>query len=258
MTKTFDRHYVDIGEGQVLVFQHGLGAHLGQVQGLLEGLEGVRLICMDCPGHGQSPLAADYEPSFSAYTHDVLRLLDHLGIEKAVFGGISMGSGIALHTAIHHPNRVEGLILVRPAWLDTGTPENLVELKDIVDFLDQPDGKQQFEQIPAFQKIKTSLPNAANSILGMFNRDQQEATPRILTAMVNDAPLASLSQLAGVSQQTVVIGNEDDPLHPLEFARVIDAGLPNSQLEVVISRYIHDRQHREEVRRIVSSFLTHI
>ena len=253
---TFDLNYIVSGAGQPFIFQHGLGANATQPQSLIGELPGWQAISMDCRGHGMSELPDGYDPSFSAYAGDVMRLMDHLEIDQAVFGGISMGAGISLHMATYHPDRVKGLILVRPAWLDKGMPPNLEELKDIVDYLDRPNGKEQFSQIPAFQKIQQELPNAANSILGMFNRDQQASTPRILTHMVNDAPIQDLSLLAQVSQPAVVIANEDDPLHPFEFGPIISDRLGNSELKTVISRYIHDAQHRQEVRQIIASFLS--
>ena len=81
------------------------------------------MIAMDCRGHGQTE--ANLDPSrisFAQFAEDLAMLLNSLSIERAVVGGISMGAGVALAFALAHPERVNGLMLVRPAWLDASLP----------------------------------------------------------------------------------------------------------------------------------------
>lgn len=66
---------------------------------------------LDLPGFGRSTL-----PSVAFAQHDVvLRLMDHLGINRAVLIGASFGGGVALDVALVAPDRVRGLILAAPA-----------------------------------------------------------------------------------------------------------------------------------------------
>ncbi|NOG51387.1 MAG: alpha/beta fold hydrolase [Chloroflexi bacterium] len=66
---------------------------------------------LDLPGFGRSTL-----PSAAFAQHDVvLRLMDHLGINRAVLIGASFGGGVALDVALVAPDRVRGLILAAPA-----------------------------------------------------------------------------------------------------------------------------------------------
>ena len=251
----FDQNYIVKGKGRPVVFQHGLGSNVEQAEGLLGGLEGIKLISMDCPGHGQSVLPDGYEPSFEAYARDLLHLLDQLKIKKAIFGGISMGSGIALHMAVHHPERVEGLILVRPAWLASGRPRNLEILLELLPFLDQENGKKQFAQTASLQNIQSWLPNAANSVLGMFERDQQATTGQVVSHIVRDAPIPMMLDLEKVSVPCLIIANHEDPLHPYELAEEIAEYFPETEVQEVVSRYVDDGTHREEVRALVAVFL---
>lgn len=252
----FDFNYKIKGEGNPLFFQHGLGANLKQAQGLLSEIEGHQIISMDCPGHGKSVLTADYTPSFDNYSDEVIRLMDHLKIKRATFGGISMGAGISLNIALRYPERVEKLIFVRPAWLAKGRPKNLLILLKIAHLIGHNDGQEQFEEMEDFQKIKDELPNAAASIMGMFSRDQGVATQRILRKMVNDAPFSDLNALENIEQPCLSIGNDDDPLHPLSMAISIYNALGNSKLKKVTSRYINNSKHKKEVTEAVSSFLS--
>jgi pimeloyl-ACP methyl ester carboxylesterase len=182
--------------------------------------------------------------------------MDHLEIDRALFGGISMGAGISLYIALRYPERVAGLILVRPAWLARGNPANLEILKDLVGYLDMPDGEARFAQTAPFRQIQDALPQAAASIAGMFSRQQQAATHRILTHLVADAPIPEMESLAGISQPSLILGNQDDPLHPLEIAMEIAAVIPHSKMKTVTSRYVDAAKHRQEIRAHVLTFLT--
>ncbi|MFE7115693.1 alpha/beta fold hydrolase [Streptomyces sp. NPDC057654] len=70
---------------------------------------GVRAIALDLPGHGDAHVPADRE---SAPWTDVLETLDHLGADRFVLAGNSLGALTALQAAVTAPERVEGLVLV--------------------------------------------------------------------------------------------------------------------------------------------------
>jgi pimeloyl-ACP methyl ester carboxylesterase len=73
---------------------------------------GLRVIALDNRGHGQSQKL--YEPALyhsSLMAGDVLRLLDHLGLERADVMGYSMGARIAAHLALEAPARLRSLIM---------------------------------------------------------------------------------------------------------------------------------------------------
>jgi len=72
---------------------------------------GRRVIGMDNRGHGQSGKphdSADYGPNMLG---DVLRLLDHLGIDRVDYVGYSMGSQIGVRLLIQEPRRVRRAVL---------------------------------------------------------------------------------------------------------------------------------------------------
>lgn len=71
-----------------------------------------RVARFDARGHARSPAPIEAD----AYTPDVFaadlgRILDRIGIERAVVGGLSMGAGTALRFALDRPERVAGLVL---------------------------------------------------------------------------------------------------------------------------------------------------
>jgi pimeloyl-ACP methyl ester carboxylesterase len=117
-------HYTVQGSGPPLVLIHGLHSS-AQMNWTLPGTTAAlvkthKVIAMDCRGHG----ASDKPESESAYgvamVEDVVRLLDHLGIQKAHIAGYSMGGMIALKLAVMHPERCESLLLCGMGWLRDG------------------------------------------------------------------------------------------------------------------------------------------
>ena len=109
--------YLDEGEGAPIVLVHGFASSLkvnwvdpGWVSTLTRA--GRRVIALDNRGHGQSSKL--YEPE--AYripnmSEDLIRLLDHLKIERADVMGYSMGGRITAFTAARTPERVRSAIL---------------------------------------------------------------------------------------------------------------------------------------------------
>src|SRR5262249_57034897 len=97
----------------------------------------IRLLCLDARGHGQTqPLGDPSALTFDVFADDLVALLDCLGIGQAIIGGISMGAGVALNIAVRYPERVAGLVLSRPAWLDGPMPpENVARYAAIARLL---------------------------------------------------------------------------------------------------------------------------
>ena len=248
-------NYTRSGSGKTLLFHHGLGADQSQAHRLFEGFEGLDLICPDALGHGNSLYRESSPPSFIQYADDVMDVLDKEGVDTCIFGGISMGSGISLNIALRFPKRVKALILVRPAWLDKGRPENLEILLSIAEVINHPAGKTTFENSEEFLKVKADLPKAAASIMGQFSRSQGNYTAEVLNHLVKDKPFDRMSDLANISIPTLILGNDDDPLHPWEMAEEIHRAMPGSKLQKLVSRYIDDTQHKKEAQAAISAFL---
>jgi pimeloyl-ACP methyl ester carboxylesterase len=81
----------------------------GEVLPLLA--EGRRVIGVDLQAHGRT---ADIERpmTFETMAYDVAALIEHLGLGEADVMGYSLGGGVALQTAIRHPEVVRKLVLV--------------------------------------------------------------------------------------------------------------------------------------------------
>jgi pimeloyl-ACP methyl ester carboxylesterase len=116
--------YMDVqpsrSNSKTVVLLHGknfFGAYWGQVIKDLSD-HGYRVIVPDQVGFGKSS-----KPVFLQYTFELLatntrRLLDHLGVTRAIVLGHSMGGMLATRFALMYPQRIEKLILENPIGLE--------------------------------------------------------------------------------------------------------------------------------------------
>jgi 3-oxoadipate enol-lactonase len=106
-------NYEDTGGDRVpIVLAHGILMDREMFAPQIEAAEaGSRFITWDARCHGETENTAD-PFSYWDLADDLKGLLDHLGIEQAVIGGMSQGGFVALRFALRYPERVSGLILV--------------------------------------------------------------------------------------------------------------------------------------------------
>jgi pimeloyl-ACP methyl ester carboxylesterase len=97
------------------VFVHGLAATADVWREQAERLRGsYRVVRYDLRSHGASE-AIDLPCTRSDLASDLVAVLDRAGIERAVLVGHSAGGVVAMQTALDHPSRVSGLVLVGTA-----------------------------------------------------------------------------------------------------------------------------------------------
>jgi 3-oxoadipate enol-lactonase len=138
-------NYTDYGGGgTAVVLSHGFLMDASMFDAQVAALAPeYRVITWDQRSHGGTLASGPF--SYWDSARDVLALLDHLGIERAVLGGMSQGGFLSLRAAMLAPERVPGLILIdsqagtedeanRPGyeqlhqiWLDQG-PEPVQEV----------------------------------------------------------------------------------------------------------------------------------
>jgi pimeloyl-ACP methyl ester carboxylesterase len=125
-------YYEIHGAGQPLVLLHGGFASTGMFGELLPLLAKDRqVVAVDLQGHGRTA-DIDRPIRLELMADDIAALIKHLGLEQADVMGYSMGGGVALRTAIQHPELVRKLVVVsipfkRSAWY----PENLANMDQV-------------------------------------------------------------------------------------------------------------------------------
>src|SRR3982074_3167663 len=110
-------HYEVHGIGPPLLLTHGYSSTSAMWHGQIEALSRHhKLVLWDMRGHGQS----DYPDEPAAYSEaltvaDMAALLDEVGAERAIVGGLSLGGYMSLSFYRAHPDRVRALLII-----DTG------------------------------------------------------------------------------------------------------------------------------------------
>ena len=125
-----EMYYEIHGTGEPLILLHGgVGAieMFGEVLPLLA--EGRQVIAADLQAHGRTA-DIDRPLSFESMADDIAALIEHLGFAKADVMGYSLGGGVALQTAIRHPEVVRKLVVVStPFERDGWYPEILAGME---------------------------------------------------------------------------------------------------------------------------------
>src|SRR5919112_5233147 len=105
------------GEGpDPLVCLHGITAQHRAFNALARNLvPDYSLAAVDLRGRGDSE-KPESGYGLDAHASDVVRVLDHLGLESAVLVGHSMGGFVALQTALRYPDHVRALVLLDGGW----------------------------------------------------------------------------------------------------------------------------------------------
>jgi pimeloyl-ACP methyl ester carboxylesterase len=256
-------HYRDEGAGLPFVFQHGLGGDADQPLSFFESdlrdNPPFRTIALDCRAHGKThPVGPVESLTFSCLTDDVIVLMDRLQVAQAVVGGISMGAGIALNLALRYPERVRGLVLSRPAWLDRPSPENLSVLSTIAALIREcgaVGGRERFLRTREYAMMMDASPDVAKSLLGQFDHSRAEETVAKLERIPQDAPCRDRSQWASISVPVLVLANRQDPVHPVEYGEKLAAAIPGAELQIITPKSVSIENHYSDVRKTIRDFI---
>jgi pimeloyl-ACP methyl ester carboxylesterase len=99
------------GDGPPVVLSHGFLMDHSMFDAQVDALrDAFRMITWDERGFGETEAKTPFTYYDSA--DDCIGLLDHLGIDQAVLGGMSQGGFLALRAALNHPERVKALVLM--------------------------------------------------------------------------------------------------------------------------------------------------
>ena len=258
-------NYLDEGDpsGRPFVFQHGLGGDVYQPAGIFPPPSGVRLLSLDCRGHGKTyPLGGTHKLSFSSFADDVAALMDHLDLQRAVVGGISMGAGVALNVASRYPQRVVGLVLSRPAWLDSPRPENVKAYPVIAQLLREHGaklGRELFEGTEEFAELERAAPGAGRSVVSsQFGRPRAREYAPVLESLAGDAPVRDRAQWREMRAPVLVLASWQDPTHPHSYAEILARELPSAQLAELTPKVEDEGRHAQDARAAIAGFLERI
>jgi pimeloyl-ACP methyl ester carboxylesterase len=219
------------GEGdRLLVYMHGLLLDAGVNRGIAQALaqRGNRVVLLDLLGHGHSDKpdhATEYR--FDLYARQVLALLDHLGVEQAVLGGVSLGANVSLQAAVLAPERVRGLVLEMPV-LEWAVPAGALLFVPIVLAL-----HYATPVAAAISKLMSSLPRTPFDPLNSL-MDGLSLPPGKMAALLHGLLVGPIAPPAeerrALEMPTLVLGHRHDLIHPLNDANNLVRELPDAHL----------------------------
>jgi pimeloyl-ACP methyl ester carboxylesterase len=250
--------YEDSGEGVPVLWQHGLGADRRQPAEVFPAVAGIRRLTLECRGHGESELGDPARLSIATFQTDALALLDHLGINQAIVGGISLGAAITMRLAALHPHRVAGLILARPAWVAGPSLSSMAPYLEIADLLDRfgpVEGAKHFELSVCLAMVAAVSPDNAESLRSFFTRPNPESTIALLSSIPRDSPGVEVKDVANISAPTLIVGNHHDFVHPVAYAKRLQQIIPHATMAVITSKSMNKDLYKLEFREALSRFL---
>ena len=224
----------DVGAGLPIVFVHAFPLNrtmwAPQVSALVERC---RCIAIDLRGFGESK---GREPwTVDQYADDVVGVLDHLRVDRAVVVGCSLGGYVAFAIWRRHADRVRALVLA-----DTKPGADTDEIREKRRSLIETARRQGSTAVANLQIAsligKTSRekqPDTYDAVHRMIAQAPAEGIVGALEAMMHRPDSTPLLPAIGVPT-LVVVGEEDVPTPPKE-SRAMAAAIPGSRLEIIES-----------------------
>lgn len=213
--------HTDMGDGDPVVFIHGLGSYIPAWDKNLSSLStNFRCIAIDLPGYGKSskPL---HSGTMDYYALVVIKLMNKLEIDKFSVIGHSMGGVVALKMALEHGERLHKMILVAPGGAETYSEDEKLLVRSYLnaDRIMSNDDEQIANNVKVnFQNFPEEARFMIEDRIAMrkfpWFADHAEIVARSASGVVNsDVPF----RLHEISVPTLGIFGENDKMIPNRF-----------------------------------------
>lgn len=220
---------VELGEGPSLVMLHGgMATHVAALP-LVQSLgDRYRVLTPDQRGSGRSIWGGPL--TFDLLADDLAALLDRLAVERAVIGGVSGGTGVAVRFALRHANRTAALVLVKPVYAGADRGYTPQQAQAFV-AMDAVAGRALDEGIQVLRPLYAGLPSPmrekALAMLEGLDPASVVATSRFIASGAQ--PFATAGDLTEL-RLPVLLVRGDDALHPAEVSDLYAAALPRCRV----------------------------
>lgn len=215
--------YTEYGAGDrwvVLVHGQLMPRRMHQPLARKLAASGAHVVTVDLLGHGRSDRPADpLLYSMTAFGEQVIALLDHLGAERAVLGGTSLGANVSLEAAVLAPERVQGLLVEMPV-LDNAVEAGILAFAPLLfvsRFLPL--------AVSGVRAVSRAVPRGIVPFWVGIGLDTLDQRPAAMAATVHGlffgrvAP--SSRQRREIGAPAMVVGHTRDPIHPAADAEML-------------------------------------
>lgn len=220
----------EYGEGErPIVLVHGLlmNRHMFDRLGPALARRGNRVICVDLLGHGRSDQPEDLRLySMPLFAEQVVALLDHLELERAVVGGTSLGANVGLELAVRHPQRVKGLFVEMPV-LDHALAGVAAIFAPVLL------GLRMGRPVIELSSRLASLIPRTNFLLDIgldWARRRPDPSIAVLEGLLLGETAPRREQRRLIEQPALIVGHTLDPLHPFSDSGMLVDELHRAQL----------------------------
>jgi len=227
----YQLNYEVYGSGdKVLVWLHGILLDANLSRGLARSLaaRGNRVVLLDLLGHGRSE-----KPRHSSahrmdlYADQVVCLLDELGVDQVVLGGVSLGTNVSLLTAVRAPERVRGLVLEMPV-LETAAPAAALTFVPLMLQV-----RYARTALRLVSRVVSRLPSSGigplDSVLSAVGSDPEEIAA-VLHGMLLGPIAPTAEQREAITVPALVLGHGVDLIHSFADAKRLARQLPDARL----------------------------
>lgn len=226
--------YDDVGSGQPVILVHGfpLCRKMWRPQFNVLPDAGFRLIAPDLRGFGESE-APDGPYTIELFADDVVALLDHLEIDRAVIGGMSMGGYVVFNLIDRYPERLSGAcLLTTRAHADdnAGKAKRLQLAQEVIKFGPQAIAGP-FEHILFAEESLKERSRLVSEVCRWMTETDSRGLSGGLLAMRERKDYLPL--LETFSLPALAIGAENDRAAPPDKTREIAAGIPGCRLCII-------------------------
>jgi pimeloyl-ACP methyl ester carboxylesterase len=217
------------GPGEPLVLLHAFPLNGRMFEPQMEAFsEGRRVVAPDYPGFGRSP-RTPAQPDILYYAEGVLGLLDRLGLERVVLGGVSMGGYVAFGCMRLFPERVSGLILA-----DTRPDADSEETRE---------SRKNMARRVADEGVEVLIELQMRRLLARDTLENNEEVVEVVRGMILEsspggvvAALGALRErpdstplLEEIEVPTLVIGGEEDGISSPEIMGAMAEKIPDAR-----------------------------
>jgi len=225
--------YTEYGSGdRWVVLVHGLlmPRHMQGPLARAMAAQGLHVVTVDLLGHGRSDKPADpLVYSMTAFAEQVVALLDHLGADRAVVGGTSLGANVGLEVAVIAPERVAGLVVEMPV-LNNALIAGIGAFVPIM-----LTARYLPWTVNTVRRLTRAVPRGvvpfwAGVVLDTFDH-RADSVAAVLHGVIFGRVAPSSRQRRAITAPTLIVGHPIDPIHPFVDADMLAAEMPAARFE---------------------------
>lgn len=249
--------YDDVGSGVPLLLVHGFPLCRKMWHPQLQKLPaaGVRIIAPDLRGFGESDVL-DGPYSMEIFADDVIALLDHLEIDRAVIGGMSMGGYVLFNLIERYPHRLRGACFITTratADDDVGKARRLHLAQEVMKRGPHVIAEA-FETMLFAEASLTERPKLVATVHEWMTSTASRGLAGGLLAMRERKDYTDFLPLIRIP--SLAIGAAGDRAAPPETARVIAAGIPGCHLCIIPDAgHMANLEHPKAFNHCLTEFL---